>query len=278
MGLPLWLLVPLILLAIVSLGFVSSTAFNRTIGLSPRFGRESPGIWFQWGLKVLLPSVMITIAVTMVVMFVRSIRRVLSSRFPTIGHIDKGLARGLRALVESLGLDDPYVLAPAVSILGATALAATLWRFADVITAFWYPINELLPEQAAVLRPGTTGPGSYMTVLFLLILALAVSLRYALEIRRRAGVSDRAGWPAAGVVVLAVAVLFLAMPYRILFHNRFERIRFNGNPCFVIGENRVELLLHCPTIPPPRNLGVNRDHPALTDRSTPASIYDVSRD
>jgi serine/threonine protein kinase len=278
MGLPLWLLVPLILLAIVSLGFVSSMAFNRTIGLSPRFGTESPGIWFSWGLKFLAAPVIITIVVTMAVRFVRSIRRGLSSRFPTIGRIDQQLSQALRALVESLDLDDPYVLAPAVTILGAMALAVTLWRFADVITAFWYPINELLPEQVAVLRPGSTGRTSYMTILFLLILALAVSMRYAFERRRRAGVNDRAGWPAMGLAVLAVAVLFLAMPYRILFHSKFERIRFQGNQCFIIGENRVELLLHCPTIPPLRNVGVNRDDPALTDRSTPASIYEVPRD
>ena len=278
MGLPLWLLVPLVGLAVVSLGFVSSTAFNRTIGLSPRFGTESPRVWFWWGLKFLMPVVILTIVATIVAIVARSTRGALSSQFRTIGRIDTYLSAAVRAVVGWLGFDNPYVLAPAVAILGATALATTLWRFATVITAFWYPINELLPEHVAVLRPGSSAPTSYMTILFFLILALTVSVRYALESRRRAGVSDRVGWPITSGVVLAVAVLFLAMPYRILFHNRFERIRFQGNPCFIIGENREELLLHCPTIPPPRNLGVKRDDPALTDRSTPASIYEVARE
>ena len=66
MGLPLWLLVPLVGLAVVSLGFVSSTAFNRTIGLGPRFGTESPRVWFWWGLKFLMPVVILTIVATTV--------------------------------------------------------------------------------------------------------------------------------------------------------------------------------------------------------------------
>jgi hypothetical protein len=192
--------------------------------------------------------------------------------FPTIRRVDTGLSRGFRTLIVSLGLDDPYVLASAVPILGATALALTLWRFGDVITAFWYPGNDLLPEQVAVLRTASTDGVWYLQSLYLLSLALAVSVTYVFKIRRRAGVTDRPGWPMMGLVVLAVDILFMAIPCRILFDSKFERIRFNGNQCFVIGENRVELLLHCPTIPPARNLRVNRDNPALTDRSISASI------
>ena len=279
LGLPAWLLVPLIPMAVASLGFVSSTAFNTIIGLSPRFGWESPAVWLGEGLQFLIGAVTITSAVALVIVSLRRIRRALSSRFPTIKHIDEGVSQDLRVVVVSLGLDDPYLVAPAVSILGATVLAITLWSFGDVINAFWHPINDLLPEQAAVLGPESAARADYMTMLLIVVLALALGVRYMFAMRRRTGIADRVGWPITSLVVLAIGVLFLAMPYRIMFHNRFERIRFQGNPCFVIGENRLELMLHCPTLPPPRNRTVSRDSPDLTDRSkATASIYSAPRD
>jgi serine/threonine protein kinase len=278
LGLPPWLLAPLIPMAIVSLGFVSSAAFNTTIGLNPRFGWESPVAWLREGFQFVLGAGMIAGAVALVIVSLRKIRRALSSRFPTIGRLNEGVSQDIRAVVVWLGLDNPYLVAQAVSILGATALAITLWSFADIINAFWHPINGLLPEQVAVLGPESTARTDYMNILLMVVLALAFSVRYVFAIRRRTGINDRVGWPITSLVVLAIGILFLAMPYRIMFHNRFERIRFQGNPCFVIGENRLELMLHCPTIPPPRNRAVSRDSPELTDRSTAASIYSVPRD
>jgi len=78
--------------------------------------------------------------------------------------------------------------------------------------------------------------------------------------------------------VLAIAVLCLAVPYRVFFHAKFETIRFRDKPCFVLGENRAELLLHCPTIAPPRNFTVDRSDPALGARSAKARIFEVPRE
>jgi len=275
LDLPIWLLVPLVLLTILALGLVSSLTFNRTIGLNPRFGSESPGVWFETGVQAAIPIVVFTVALVGLVLLLRGVRSVLSSRFPLIARIDEHVSARLGDLAAELSLDDPDVLAPAVAIGGASALVIILWSFADLVNAFLHPISDLLPEQLTMLQHGRPDRTSYMNAIFLLMVSLSVGMWHVLEVRQRQRITDRTAWPRIGFAVLALTVLCLAVPYRLFFHARFDTIRFRDKPCFVLGENRVELFLHCPTIAPPRNLAVDRNDPALRARSTKASIFDV---
>jgi hypothetical protein len=42
----------------------------------------------------------------------------------------------------------------------------------------------------------------------------------------------------------------------------------------VLGENRIELLVHCPAIDPPRNRIIKRGDPALTRLGSIGSLYE----
>jgi hypothetical protein len=190
-------------------------------------------------------------------------RRKLKARFSPMRRVDQKVQRQLWAIVTTLGLNDLHVLAQTVAILGAVALVGEFWRFSDLIHAFWNPISEILPEQLAQLRPGSTERTSYRMALTWLVLALAFSVRYVYRARARARVTDHSGWPRTGIVVLAGALILLEMPYRVFYHNAFERVDLNENHCYVIGQNRVELLLHCPMMDPPRNRVIRRDDPFL---------------
>jgi hypothetical protein len=278
LGLPIWLLTPLVVLMILALGFISSLTFNRTIGLNPRFGWESPGVWFQTGVQAALPVVLLTGVVVIVVLLLRGIRSVLSSRFPMIARVDEHVSARLSDLAAAFGLDDPEVLAPAVAIGGASALAVILWKFADLVNAFLHPVSDLLPEQLSMLQQNRPDRVNYMNAIFLLMLSLSAGMWHVLEVRQRQRITDRTAWPRIGFAVLALTVVCLAVPYRIFFHAKFDTIRFRDKPCFVLGENRSELFLHCPTIAPPRNFAVGRSDPALRARSIKAGIFDVPRE
>jgi serine/threonine protein kinase len=272
-GVPLWLTFLLIPLAIAGLGFLISTIFNRAIGLSERFGWESPSAWFQMGFRSIVAPLLILTVIRIAVTVAGVTGRMLSSRFSTMRRIDRGARRLIEAIVAKLGLNDPHVLAQAVAILGAVALVGAFWRFSDLIHAFLNPISDMLPEQLAKLQPNNTERQYYEQTLTLLVLALAFSSRYVFKARARARVTDHAGWARAGIVVLTGSLILLEMPYRVLFHNAFERADFNESPCYVIGENRIELLLHCPMMPPPRNRIVKRDDPLLKRLGVKRSIY-----
>ena len=275
-GMPQWLRVFLIPFAICGLGFLITTAFNRTIGLNAEFGWSSPGDWMRWGLKSLFAPSLLIVVIGIAITFVRSTERLLLRRFSLVRAVIQR-ARSIGGIIAAaLRLDDPHVLAQAAAILGAVALAGTLGRFSEVIHTFWNPINEIPPDRLATLT-NVGDWNDYRITLTVLVIALAFTSRYVFATRSRLGVSEHPGWPRAGVFVLVAAIVMLELPYRVFYFNDFEQADFDGRRCFVIGDNRLELLLYCPTIEPPRNRIVARGDPSLRTLGSRASVYVSAR-
>ena len=268
---PVWLALFLIPLGIEGLGLLISTNFDRTIGLSERFAREAPGAEFLWGLRSMIaPSILIALSAATITL-ARVTGRILSSRFWRVERFAGYIRRPLPGAVERLGLNDSDVFAQTVAILGAIALIAIFWRFSELIYAFSHPISEMLPEQLSALAGAERS--SFRKTLTLLVLALAFSTRHAFKMRGRTYKTKGLAWPAAAAVVLGASVVLLEAPYRVFWHASFERADLGANACYIVGENRIEFLLHCPTLPPPRNRIVTADDSGLKRRGLRQSIF-----
>jgi serine/threonine protein kinase len=271
---PLWLALFLIPLGIEALGLVMSAAFIRTIGLGERFAREAPGKEFYWALRSLVAPTGLFALIAVAISLARIPGRMLWSRFSTVQRVGRFVGRPLSAFVQKLGLDDPLIFAQAAAVLGAVALVAILWRFSDLIYAFSHPISEMLPEQLSAL--GGVEPTRFRLALTWLVFVLGFATWRTFRVRARSGQIGHAGWPAAGAVVLLASIALLETPYRVLYHAEFERADLNGITCYVVGENRVEVLLHCPTAPPPRNRTVKPDDSDLKRLGRQESIFQSS--
>jgi len=80
--------------------------------------------------------------------------------------------------------------------------------------------------------------------------------------------------PLAGaMIVLLATVLLWVFPYRILWQNQFEKVRFEDSRAYVIGEKAGELLLHRPDAAPPRNRVVPQDSPELVRLQVRESLF-----
>ena len=263
--------------AVGGFGLLVSTAFNRTMGLSPRFGSENPGTWFYWGYKSLFAPLFLIIVLSAAIVFLQTVLtalwRSVSARWSIVRTIVQRTVGQCNAVAAALGLNDPHILAQVIAIFGAFALVGTLWRFSELIHAFWNPISEMPSERLA--RLANTGEiNAYRITLSLLVFLLTFCLLVVARIRVALGVIGHTGWPRAGIGVLAATVVMLEMPYRVFFFADFERADLNSIRCYVIGENRVELLLHCPAMDPPRNRIVERNDPAVTMRGSRARIFE----
>jgi serine/threonine protein kinase len=268
---PVWLALFLIPLGIEGLGLLISTNFDRTIGLSERFAREAPGAEFLWGLRsIIAPSILIALSAAAITL-ARATGRILSSRFWRLERFAGYIRRPLAGAVERLGLNDSDVFAQTVAILGAMALIAIFWRFSELIYAFSHPISEMLPEQLSALAGAERS--AFRMTLTLLVLALAFSTRHAFRMRGRTYKTKGLAWPVAAAVVLGASVVLLEAPYRVFWHASFERADLGANACYIVGENRIEFLLHCPTVPPPRNRIVSVDDSGLKRRGFRQSIF-----
>ena len=169
----------------------------------------------------------------------------MSARWSIARTIVPRTAERFNAVAAALRLNDPHVLAQVIAMFGAFALVGTLWRFSELIHAFWNPISAMPPEQLA--RLADAGENNAYTVTPTSLVSCSRSAHsYVFRMRAHLGVIGHTGWPRAGIGVLAASVVMLEMPYRVFIFSDFERADFNSILCYVIGENRVELLVRPP--------------------------------
>ena len=111
-----------------------------------------------------------------------------------------------------------------------------------------------------------------LNALAVAVVATLVRIR-RLRARRR---GSRSLWTIAPLVaILAVTVVLSELPYRIIWQSRVERIAFDGERCYVLGESDQESLIYCPDKAPPRNRVVKDDDPAIRRTGIVESIFSL---
>jgi tRNA A-37 threonylcarbamoyl transferase component Bud32 len=231
---------------VVLLGFVSSTAFNLTMGRPAEYAGESGMDWLIWGVRALIaPAVYILLAAAAL--------RVLAPLWRALKALAP-VGRGVRALRAWLArsplgrhLTDPVVLAQALFAVGLLALGAVCWHYSDLISAFRAYVYEADAAELAPLRPDRLDTHiAYGQTLDMLILALALAWTRVFRAWKR-GRPHQAVVPLASTIaVIAAALVLWVAPYQILFHNEFEKVEIEQTRGYVLGEKDGELLLYLP--------------------------------
>jgi eukaryotic-like serine/threonine-protein kinase len=239
-------------LAIV--GFVASMGLNVTLGRPMSLDNQSPLAWPVWGLRALVAPIVYMAMAALLFLLARSAGRLACRAVPRLAQ----LAAWLRGRAAGSGLpsgrSDPAVVAQVVLVLQFAAVALVAWRFGWLISAFREEVNDGAREALELLGP-SYAPAHvvYGQALDMAILGGLVAWIAVIKARQRRGLAALDGTIAAGLAVMGVLILLLVAPYRILWHNQFERVAFDGTRCYVTGENSESYLLYCPDTPPPRN-------------------------
>ncbi len=256
------------------LGFINSTAFNVTLGRGAGFVSETAVDWFIWGLRSLVAPVVFMILIAALTLCATLLFRVALRLFAPVRRLAAVLQLRFETILARLGLDRTAVLAQGLFLGGCLALGVVGWMFSDLISAATTPIAEVSTEIVGPLRP-ENGPRHIAYRLALDALLLALSLGWYRVFRRCRRSNDRRGLaPLVGtLVVILAALLLLVFPYRILWHNQFERVEFEGTRAYVIGQRGEDLLLFCPEAEPPKNRVVKENDPGIRRLQVIESLF-----
>ena len=110
------------------LGRISSAAYNITLERSGTFAREPQLAYVVWGARSLAAPLVQIALVIVVLSAVRFILR-LAILVPALDRHWQRIRAAGRAVADRLSLEDPIVLAQALTTMGLIALAITSWRF-----------------------------------------------------------------------------------------------------------------------------------------------------
>jgi hypothetical protein len=249
---------------ITFLGWVMSYFSNNLVlGRAP-FVRESAADWLYWGLISLASTFALALFSALVISVLLVVRRL------ALGI--SGVARRVDAAVldvaRRLQLNDVNAASNWALIGSATVVGFTWWTFMPFI------------EQLLALYPDTISTAPAAKLAFLSAANRDAHVNYRLwfvwstiisgamwafvwwlstQTRDRVSRSVMFG----GALVVLLALMMAAFPYRLLVKSDMEAARLRGQPCYVAGERGDELLVFCPGSAPPRSQVVPRTSPDL---------------
>jgi hypothetical protein len=268
---------PLVIIALGLIGLLATTGFNETFGrVGPyaRFGAEPWPSFFKWGVLAIFPSFVIMTITAVVCIAATCALQVLELIGP-VGRLAARVRARARAAVLALGLDQPGVLAQALTGLGVLAIVAVCLNHRDLINAWTSKFNSAPVDWLLPMGPLNFGRLYYRVKLDVLLLVFGVGLIRVVQLRRRLGTEDNQASVAMLSAIVVVIVLLIAFPYRILTWRDFERVSLAGERCYVTGQTADEFLILCPGSHPPRNRAVKRDAPTLHRLGIIENVFDA---
>jgi tRNA A-37 threonylcarbamoyl transferase component Bud32 len=256
--------VPIATAALALVGFVATMGFNTTFGRdggNARFGVEPWPAYLIWGARAMFPSLVIMTLAAVAALAARFVFSLLVAFQPFRSLYDR-VRRPIERAIASAGLHDPATLAQALCVLGAVAIVAVTTVHLDLVTAWTALFNTSDIDRLWPMRESTRQRLYYHVELDVATLACTYGLVRVM--RMRGGHGSRSGGSIAMLAgVIVVMVLLNEWPYRTFSHRDFERVEYAGARCYITGQSGDELLILCPSHPPPRNRVVKATDPAV---------------
>ncbi len=238
---------------ITGLGFLSSISFNNTLERSD-FAAETVRDWFVWGGKsCLAPTALLMLALATLALVV-VLRSVVLASSATARRLESTVRRAFDEAAKRLHLGDTTVLASWMLVISASILVGAWWYFSPLIGAMFSYISTASAQDLAFLSPAFVAyQNQYRQVFSGITICSVIAWWQVARAVARTGRSLSWGILAGGLAIAFLSLVFLDFPYRLIYHADFDRARWNGADCYIIGERRDELLVFCPELPPPRN-------------------------
>jgi hypothetical protein len=261
--------------AIGMLGFLMSAAFNLALGRHGGFSDDTPADWWIYGARSLVAPALYAGLAFVVVRGASAGWSVAGSLVPPIRRWNERSRATLKRTLERSGGPTGGSAAERLLLVSAIALGIVTFLFRDVVTAFPIWIDTADRATLDVLRPDNMRTNLYRTVMTLLFLAMVLGWR---AMRRRFPPSSiDLGTKIGAVACVAITLLLLELPWRLLYLNEFPRVNVEGARCYQTGQDGPVLLLFCPDKPPPRNTRLPATDPRLVRTGDVESIFTAPR-
>ncbi len=75
------------------------------------------------------------------------------------------------------------------------------------------------------------------------------------------------------MAMCCLAVIYLTLPYRVFYQNKFDVAEWDGHTCYLLGERAPQMLLFCPNATPSRNVRVEKGAAGLRLLGRVESIF-----
>jgi len=238
--------------AVAFAGFVTSTFYASPLQLTREFSGESVGTTLLWGVKAIVAASIFTVMAAAAITIVKGAvaflarRTPLEQRWAAIRRGRSDVARATSGLAAQIAF-----------------LVALYWYFNDFFKGLDSFISQGSPSALFALSPANGG--HQITFDFLLCAhAWVFGVAWWRRVREPSAAAGPVRRIATTGLIVTIAAVFVGeiVPFRIVWHNRGERVTYQSQRCYVKGERGSQVLLFCPG-ETPRSRVVPLNDPAL---------------
>lgn len=245
---PLWAMIVgagVMLLALVTaLGFVTTRSFEMGLDRDGVF-RDSVLSWPLWGLRSMIAPAVYTGVVLVLIAVLLTIGDLVLGIAPARRLLEPVIARCTR-WTNKITSASTAKLSELILLLQVAALGLFAWHFLPLISSF-LAFQMQAPGWIGDLRPSNVDVHDMASSsLTLGIVAFSFAWYRLIRLRVARGERQKLTTVVAGLTALVLCLFFLSIRYRVLRHNRSERVMYGAETCYLVGTHGDEALVFCP--------------------------------
>jgi serine/threonine protein kinase len=254
-------------------GFATSIMYNSAFGITPRFQNESALEWPFWGFRSLIAPVAYVVRAAVVLMVLSAACR-LSAKLRVLRRWCDPVSRITRGVSQWLTSLPTPALAQILLVAHCAVIGANYWWFSDLMGGLDSLIVQTHPGNLAALAPANRGEHQlYRQVLSLELAAFGAAWYAIAKMRRERRERSMDVGIAGGGALIIMTLFLLVFPYRVLYHNKHERVTLGSETCYLISEREPEALLFCPTQAPRRHQVVRLEDARLERAGAEEDVF-----
>ena len=240
--------VALAVVAIFTLGLLTSVAFNQSLQREGGFSEDRWSDWWTYGVRSLVAPVVYAAVLLLTGRVALGIWHLTRRVVPGLRRTTDMLTSSVSGLFRVVGATSGASIGHWVVGLSLTALLMVWWHYDDLLYAVVFP-NVADRSTLHALEPESLQPLTYRGALTTAIVAMVLSWQ-ALRSRPNLWATIDRATRSAGLALIICAVLLLEVPYRLLYQNERRRVDLAEARCYELGTSETGVLLYCPDSPP----------------------------
>ena len=260
------------------LGRLTTTHYNLMVGRVDPFGQETLADTWVIGQRSLVEPLAFVLVILLVYRVVSWFcRRAVASPLGRLRPI-QSVVRACDRTVRLVTASEPRQLTDLLLFAQVATVVGVCWAFWPFVTAATAKLTESEPGLLAPLRFGGLSKHVYTFTLCLVLLTTVVA--WVRLLRRHGPTQVGVMNTGVGVALIALLLVLLALPYRLVFMNQSQRADYMGMRCYVTDsvprEHPDQYLLDRPDAPAPKKVRTARPGPSLILRDEIENIFTLA--
>jgi protein kinase-like protein len=232
---------------VLLLGFLTTTHYDRALGLSQDFSDGGVATWLEYGFRAVLPVIVYATVLLLIFRLLAALWHFMQRLSPPVRRLSSHARTSISGTFGRIAGSDGASIAQGLLLAQMLALGLVLWSYWRLIALFPIIVNDADAASLLLLAPPSSN-----TLLFtytpVMSVVLSVGALGWIWLRRTPllWATVPATSVASAIALMALMVLLIAVPDRLFYKSVAPEVLYQGQRCFVTGPGQDQSLLFCP--------------------------------